>query len=218
MDGLQFLVTDTVFSMDGDVADLRAACDAAEAGGGLVVTDEAHATGVLGETGAGLAEMQNENRVAVSIGTLSKALGSVGGFACGPRAVIDTLINAARPFIYTTALPASASAAAMKSIELICRDKSRRDRVLKLAAHVKRELESLGFSCGNSITPIIPVMMKDSASALTAAAFLKDRGIWVPAIRPPTVKEARLRISLMSTHTDLHIEKLIQTMREIAAR
>ena len=211
-----FLVTDTVFSMDGDVADLRAACDVAERTSALVITDEAHASGVLGATGSGLAELQNETRVALSVGTLSKALGSIGGFVTGPRAAIETLINSARPFIYTTALPASASAAALKAIEITRRDPARRERVLKLAAQVKHELETLGFSCGDSVTPIIPVMMKDSETALRVAAYLRERGIWVPAIRPPTVKEARLRISLMTTHRDSQIESLLSAMRDLA--
>ena len=211
-----FLVTDTVFSMDGDVADLPAVCAAASAHGALVVTDEAHATGVLGATGAGLAELQGvSGRIALSIGTLSKALGSVGGFVTGPRAAIETLINEARPFIYTTALPAAASAAALAAIGIVKREPQRRARVLELAARVKHELVSLGFDCGDSVTPIIPVMMADSAAALEASAKLRERGIWVPAIRPPTVKTARLRISLMATHTDEQIHALISAMREL---
>ena len=117
--GGRFLVSDTVFSMDGDVADLSALCRAAEAAGGgdgdgaRVIVDEAHATGVLGPRGAGLAELQGvEDRIDVTVGTLSKALGSLGGFVAGPRPVIDTLINAARSFIYTTALPPACAAAA----------------------------------------------------------------------------------------------------------
>jgi 8-amino-7-oxononanoate synthase len=201
--------------MDGDVADLRVACDAAERAGAMVITDEAHATGVLGATGAGLAEMQGEKRVAVCVGTLSKALGSVGVFVTGPRAAIETLINEGRPFVYTTALPASASAAALKAIEIVRREPGRRERVLKMAARVKRELEGMGFECGDSVTPVIPVMMKDAERAVRAAEALRERGIWVPAIRPPTVKEPRLRISVMAGHADLQIERLLGAMREL---
>ena len=213
-----FLVTDSVFSMDGDLADLPTACDAARAARALVIIDEAHATGVLGERGRGAAELQNvEDRIALTVGTLSKALGSVGGFVAGPRAAIDTLINHARAFIYTTALPPAASAAALAALKIVERQPQRRRRVLALAAHVKQTLTTLGFDCGDSASPIIPVILGTAESALAAAAFLHDRGIWVPAIRPPTVPRnaARLRISLMATHTDAQVEQLLAAMRAL---
>lgn len=211
----KFLVTDSVFSMDGDLGDLRAACDIAENANALVIVDEAHATGVLGETGAGVGEMQRETRAAVAIGTMSKALGSIGGYVTAPRTIIETLINEARPFIYTTALPPAASAAALAAIAIIRREPGRRERVLRLAGYVKRELEAMGFNCGNSATPIIPVMTGESRNALAASAALRERGLWIPAIRPPTVKEARLRISLMATHSDSDIARLLESMRAI---
>lgn len=215
----EFVVSDTVFSMDGDVADLPALCRVAREGGALVFLDEAHASGVLGPTGAGLAEEQGvAGEIAVSVGTLSKALGSVGGFVAGAAAVIETLINEARPFIYTTALPPAASAAALAALGIVQREPQRRQRVLALAAHVKRELTAAGFACGDSCTPIIPVLMGTPERALEAAAHLREQGIWVPAIRPPTVKESRLRISLMATHSDAQIEQLLQAMRRLATK
>jgi len=218
--GQAFVVTDTVFSMDGDVADLPALCTVAEEAGALVVVDEAHATGVLGPTGAGLAEAQGCGaRIAVHVGTLSKAFGSLGGFVAGPQEAIDTLINAARPFIYTTALPPACAAAALASLRIIQRAPQRRARVLALAGYVKAELVRLGFDCRDSASPIIPVVLGSAERALAAAAFLRERGIYVPAIRPPTVPPhtARLRISLMATHTDAHIEQLLAAMRQWAA-
>jgi 8-amino-7-oxononanoate synthase len=211
----KFLVTDTVFSMDGDLADLPTLCDIAERTNTLLILDEAHATGILGPRGSGLAELQNvEPRITLTIGTLSKALGSLGGFVTGPRAAIDTLINSARSFIYTTALPPACAAAALAALRIIERDPSRRHRVMTLAAHVKSSLTALGFDCGHSASPIIPILLGNSETALRASAYLKSHGLYVPAIRPPTVppNAARLRISLMSTHTDAHIEKLLTTI------
>ncbi|HVX87179.1 MAG TPA: 8-amino-7-oxononanoate synthase [Phycisphaerae bacterium] len=218
---LRFLVTDSVFSMDGDVADLSAACDAAERHAALVVIDEAHATGVLGSRGAGLAEAQGvEERVAVTVGTLSKALGSLGGFVAGPRAVIETLVNAGRAFIYTTALPPSCAAAGLAALRIVEREPGRRARVLGLAERVRGRLRELGFDCGDSRTPIIPVILGEAEKALAAAAFLRERGIYVPAIRPPTVGPgtARLRISLMATHSDGQVEQLLEGLGALRAK
>jgi 7-keto-8-aminopelargonate synthetase-like enzyme len=218
--GLKFLVTDSIFSMDGDVADLPALADIAEENGAMLVIDEAHATGVLGERGAGLAELQGvEERVAITVGTLSKSLGSIGGFVAGPRDAIDTLINEGRSFIYTTALPPACSAAALASLKIIQREPQRRQRVMRLSRHVKSELSAMGYDTGDSASPIIPVILGDPAHALAAADKLKHRNLYIPAIRPPTVppNSARLRISLMATHTDAHIEQLLSAMRVLRA-
>ncbi len=217
-DATRFLVTDSVFSMDGDLADLPAACAAAESTGALVILDEAHGTGVIGPRGAGVAELQGvESRIALTIGTLSKALGSLGGFVAGPRAAIDTLVNHARGFIYTTALPPACAAAALAALHIVIREPERRQRLLRIAHQVRTELTAMGFHCGDSASPIIPVMFWDSAAALCAAESLAARDIFLPAIRPPTVPphSARLRISLMATHTDAHIERLLTAMRSL---
>jgi len=224
--GRRFIVTDSVFSMDGDVANLPALCAVAEETGALVILDEAHATGVLGPRGAGLAEAQGvESRVALTVGTLSKALGSLGGFVAGPRAAIDTLINSARSFIYTTALPAACSAAALAALQIIQReshagpDGGRRGRVMRLAKHVRQSLESAGYTCGDSETPIVPVILGDAARTLEASTHLRQQGLFVSAIRPPTVprNSARLRISLMASHTDAHVEQLVHALRTLPA-
>ncbi len=216
-----WIVTDTVFSMDGDLADLRRLDCLAQTHGALLVTDEAHATGVLGPDGRGLAALQNvESAVAVSVGTLSKALGSVGGFVTGPRQVIDTLINRSRHFIYTTALPAVCTAAARCALNISRREPQRRQRVLTLAQHVRTELTAMGYQTGASESPIIPVMLGSAEHALAAAEALRDQGIYIPAIRPPTVapNTARLRISLMATHSDAHIEVLLGAMKVLRDR
>lgn len=212
---LKILVTDTVFSMDGDVADLRECCRVAREHDALVMTDEAHGSGVLGQRGAGLAELQNvEDQIAASVGTLSKAFGSVGGFVCGKREVIETLINAGRTFIYTTALPPACSAGALAALRIIQREPERRARVLNLAVYVRKELSARGWDCGDSVTPIVPVMVGESAQAVAMSERLREQGIWVPAIRPPTVPPngARLRISLMATHTEEDVARLISAL------
>ncbi len=214
--GRTFLVSDAVFSMDGDVANLPALCDVAHRADAILVIDDAHGTGVLGPRGRGTAEAQNvEDRIPLTIGTLSKALGSLGGFVAGPRIAIDTLINSARSFIFTTALPPACAAAALAALHVVETEPALRNRVLQAAAHVRQELRHMGYDCGDSQTPIIPVMLGDSGDALHAAAALRERGLFIPAIRPPTVapKSARLRISLMATHTDAHIEKLLGAFR-----
>jgi glycine C-acetyltransferase/8-amino-7-oxononanoate synthase len=218
--GRRFLVTDSVFSMDGDVADLPALAGAAAQEEALFFIDEAHGTGALGDRGAGVSELQNvESRIDLTVGTLSKALGSLGGFIAGPRIVIDALINSARSFIYTTALPPACAAAALAALRVAETDVRRRARVLGLADHVRRELRGMGLNCGNSATPIIPVILGDADRALEAAALLRSRGIYIPAIRPPTVppNTARLRISLMATHSDGQIEQLVAGLRAVRA-
>jgi 8-amino-7-oxononanoate synthase len=216
--GRIFLVTDSVFSMDGDLADLRELAALGRSHESLLVVDEAHATGVLGPDGRGVAALQDvEIDVAVGIGTLSKALGSVGGFVFGERSVIETLINRARHFIYTTALPAACSSAALAALQIAINEPQRRLRVLALAQRVRTELAAMGYVCGRSQSPIIPVLLGSSQIALAAAEWLKDRGIFVPAIRPPTVppNTARLRISLMATHTDEQVESLLKALQQM---
>ncbi len=216
-----FIVSDTVFSMDGDICSTPAICALARRYGALVMLDEAHATGVLGVDGAGVAAMQNTDaQVAITVGTLSKALGSIGGFVAGPRPVIDSLINRGRSLIYTTALPAVCVLAAQAALDISRAEPWRRQRVCQLATHLHSALTQLGFDCGPSATPIIPVMLGTSQAAMSAAAALADIGIWVPAIRPPTVRpnSARLRISLMATHTDEQISRLIEAMGNIRTR
>lgn len=215
-----FVVTDSVFSMDGDAADLPRLCQLAEAHGALVVIDEAHATGVLGEQGRGLAEQQGvEGRIALSVGTLSKAFGGIGGFICAARPAIEMLVNAARSFIYTTALPPACSAASLAALRIIQDEEGarRRARVMGLAAHVREELGRMGYACGASVTPIIPVVLGTAEKAVKASALLKERGVWVPAIRPPTVppNSARLRISLMATHSDGQVEQLLSALGDL---
>jgi 7-keto-8-aminopelargonate synthetase-like enzyme len=157
-------------------------------------------------------------RIDVCVGTLSKALGAVGGFVTGRKVIIETLINAARSFIYTTALPPACAAAALAALRIVEREPGRRERVCRLAEHVRGELRGLGYDCGKSVTPIIPIILGDAGKTVAASERLRERGLFIPAIRPPTVppNSARLRVSLMATHTDAQVERLIEAFRELA--
>ena len=222
--GRRMIVTDTVFSMAGDLAPLAVLADLARQSGAMLVLDEAHATGILGPTGAGLAEAVDaespgtSDAVTAGVGTLSKALGGIGGFVTGSREVCDLLINRARPFIYTTALPAAACEAAREALRIVREEPARRRRVLDLAAYLRRRLREEGFDTGASATPIVPVMVGDPARALAMAGQLLERGIFCPAIRPPTVPPgtSRLRVSLTAEHTEEDVERLVAGLQESA--
>lgn len=216
-----WVITDGVFGMDGNVAPLAELCDLAERFAASLIVDEAHATGVLGEDGSGsCSHCGVKSRVPIRIGTLSKAIGAHGGFVAGPKTVIDYLVNFCRPLIFSTAAPPVVIAAAIAGIEAIQTDSRRRDRVQQLARRVREHLadpagEDGHGADGDDIVPIIPVHCGTNAAALEAAACAEAHGLFIPAIRPPTVPEgtARLRISLSAAHSDEQIERLIAFCR-----
>jgi 8-amino-7-oxononanoate synthase len=213
--GRRLLVTDTVFSMSGDLAPLADLAAACREGGCMLVLDEAHATGVLGPSGAGLAETLGTcEGLTASVGTLSKALGGVGGFVAASRDVCDLLVNRARSFIYTTALPAAACEAAREALRIVRAEPERRARLLGLAQHARDVLQAKGFDTGPSASPIIPIIVGTAARAMAMAAALLDQGIFCPAIRPPTVPPgaSRLRISLTCEHSEEDIARLAQAL------
>jgi len=213
----RLLVTDTVFSMDGRLAPLRALALLAEREGAMLVLDEAHATGVLGPTGAGLAEEVGlESGITASVGTLSKALGGIGGFVAASREVCDLIVNRGRSFIYTTALPAAACEAARAALEIVREEPERRRRVLALAERLRGALQEKGFDSGQSETQIVPVLVGAPERALALAAALLERGIFCPAIRPPTVPPgtSRLRVSLTAEHTEEDVDRLVAVLAE----
>ena len=215
--GRRLLVTDTVFSMGGDLAPLAELAEACCRSGAMLLVDEAHATGILGPTGAGLAEALGiHEEITASVGTLSKALGGIGGFVAASREVCDLLVNRARPFLYTTALPAAACEAARAALEIVRTEPERRRRVLGLADQLRARLAEAEFDTGPSASPIVPILLGEADRALAAAEALLERGIFCPAIRPPTVpaKTSRLRVSLTAEHTDEHIDRLIRALAE----
>lgn len=208
----RLIVTDAVFSMDGDLAPLPDLVLLAERHGAMLMVDEAHATGVLGPRGAGAVELFGlEGRVPIVMGTLSKALGSVGGFVAGPRALVDFLRNRARGFVFTTALPPAAAGAALAALDLVEREPWRRSRTLDLARRLARGLEALGFQVLPTESAVVPVIVGAATDAVALAEALLRRGVFCPAIRPPTVPEdqSRLRLTPMATHTDEHVERAL---------
>lgn len=201
----RIIVTESVFAMDGDLAPLADITAAARRHDAWLVVDEAHATGVFGPTGGGLAEQLDlTGDVDVHLGTLSKALGSLGGFVAGSRTLIDWVLNAARTFVYTTALPPPVVAAARAATAVMQAEPELRARLWSNAATLRALLEGAGFTLAASASPILPVLVGDADAAVRLADALLDRGVLVPAIRPPTVPEgtARLRVTPMATHTD----------------
>jgi len=197
------IITDSVFSMDGDIAPLEKIVDLAQKYDCLVMVDEAHAFGVLGQYGRGAAEHFGlESKIDIQMGTLSKAAGSFGAYCCGSKELISYLVNSARSFIYTTGMPPSVAAASYQAVDIIENDSELRQRLWKNRDFMINELKNLGFDTLDSQTPIIPILIGDSSLTVEFSNKLFDRGIFVSAIRPPTVPQntSRLRVTVMATH------------------
>jgi 8-amino-7-oxononanoate synthase len=215
--GQKLIVTETVFSMDGDVAPLRDLVDLARRWGAWTLVDEAHATGVFGERGGGVVEeLGLAAEVDVQIGTLGKALGSLGAFAAGGRPLVDWLINAARSFIYTTALSPAAVAAARVAVDVVRSEPERRQRLWDHATMMRSRLAECGFQLGPTRSPILPLLVGDDERAVSLSAELLKRGVLVPAIRPPTVPPgtSRLRVVPTATHSPEDIEVALEAFKE----
>ena len=212
------IITDTVFSMDGDIAPLDQIVALAQKYDCWVMVDEAHALGVLGKTGKGGVEHFGlEGQIAIQMGTLSKAAGSFGAYCAGSAELIDFLVNRARSFIYTTGLPPSVAAASLKAIEIIEQDPERRQKLWKNANYLRQGLQQLGFDTAQSQTPIIPIIVKESSAALEFSRKLFEAGIFVSAIRPPTVpvNTARLRVTVMATHEKQDLDLALEQFQKI---
>jgi 8-amino-7-oxononanoate synthase len=217
--GARVVVTDAVFSMDGDIAPVAALLELCERRDALLLLDDAHGFGVLGPQGRGTpAHFGVSSARIVYVGTLGKAAGVSGAFVSGTQDVIETVLQRARSYVYTTAAPAMLAAAVEASLELIRTEEWRRERLRGLVASLRRALPGIGLK--PSDTPIQPLVLGANSAALDAAAKLRDSGILVPAIRPPTVPEgtSRLRISLSAAHDDQDISRLAAGLREACAR
>jgi 8-amino-7-oxononanoate synthase len=211
----RLVVTDSLFSMDGDLAPLAELADLCERYGAMLMIDEAHATGVFGARGRGIAEMSGvEDRVHVRVGTLSKALGSAGGFVAGSRMLVEWLMHRARPYMFSTAAPAAAAAAALAALRIVEDEPHRRQQLLARAADLRRRLGEQGWNLGRSASQIIPVLVGAPDCATGLSSRLREQGFLVPAIRPPTVPEGEclLRISLTWVHTEAMIDALIDAL------
>ena len=212
----KLIVTDSVFSMDGDRAPLKEIVDLARRYEAMVMVDEAHAFGILGRRGGGLVEeLALEGQVDIQMGTLSKAAGSFGAYVCGTKVLRDYLINKSRSFIYTTAMPPLLAQASRAALQIIRQADSLRRQLQLNANYLRGELGVLGFDTMNSSTPIIPILVKDPLRAVAMSQRLLGQGIFVQAIRPPTVPmgTARLRLTVMATHTQDDLEKLLNALR-----
>lgn len=210
------IVTDSVFSMDGDLAPLVELAELKQEFGAQLLVDEAHATGVLGAGGRGLAELLGvEERVDATVGTLSKAFGVLGGFVAGGQVLIDTLRNSGRPYMYTTSLPTALCAAAMLALDLIESQPEGRAHLLAMAEELRGQLAAAGMDTAMSRTQIIPVILGSPQRALAVSKALVEAGFLAPAIRPPTVppNTSRLRISLSAMHTRDDVEAFVAALK-----
>jgi glycine C-acetyltransferase len=221
--GKKLLVTDGVFSMDGDIADLPALCGLAEKYNCIMMVDDAHSSGVLGNRGRGTIDHHNcHGRVDIQVGTLSKAIGSIGGYVCGSSDLIDFLHHRGRPFIFSTSHPPSVTATCQAAFELL--DSEAGDRLIKKlwsnTRFFKRNLKKLGFNTGKSETPIVPVMIGDAAKASDFSRELFAEGVFVGAIGYPTVPEgkARLRAIVTASHKRSDLERALEIFARVGQK
>ena len=218
--GKKLIVTDTVFSMDGDLVDLGDLCSVSERHGCMLMVDEAHAMGVLGEKGSGATEHFGvEDRVPVVMGTLSKAVGSLGGYVAGSRSLVDFIRNRVRSYIFDTSLPAASLAASIEAIRIIEGEPWRREHLMLLVDRFKAGLSEVGFKVLPSQSAIVPVLTGEPETTLALASVLRERGVYTPAVRPPSVPagKCRIRASLMATHTEGHILRALEGFKSAAA-
>jgi 8-amino-7-oxononanoate synthase len=210
------IITDSVFSMDGDIAPIRELHEIALKYHALLYIDDAHGTGVLGNGKGALHHfgIPADDSI-VQMGTLSKALGSFGAFIAASKDIIEWQINVSRSLIYSTALPPHVVAASIEAMKIMSRDLSRRERLWKNRSVLIDGLRSLDLDTGSSETPIVPVLLKDNSSALQVAGFLYEHGIYAPAIRYPTVRTPRLRLTVTSETTEEDIFCLLKVLQEV---
>ncbi|MEI6443846.1 MAG: 8-amino-7-oxononanoate synthase [Nostocales cyanobacterium ELA583] len=212
------IITDSVFSMDGDLCPLPQLLDLAEEFSSMLLLDEAHATGVMGKTGAGCVEHFGcTGRELIQVGTLSKALGSLGGYVAASSLLIDFLRNRAPSWIYTTALSPADTAAAIAAIKIVREEPERRSQLWQNVNYLKQLItENLpNLKLLPTESPILCFQLPNAAAALTAGKHLRESGIFAPAIRPPTVSSSRIRISVMATHELGHIQKLVEVIKSM---
>lgn len=218
-DRRRLVMTDAVFSMDGDCADIDTLSRIAAEHDAWAMVDDAHGFGVLGERGAGLLEREglNQQQLPILMATLGKAVGTAGAFVAGSEVLIETLIQQARPYIYTTASPPAIAAATLKSIDLIEGETWRRDKLNESIAYFRTQAESLDVELMPSQTAIQPLVIGDNHRALQLSEALFEQGIHVTAIRPPTVPvgSARLRVTLSAAHEREHIDRLIAKLKSL---
>ncbi len=212
------ILTEGVFSMDGDVAPLPEIARLAEEYGATLLIDDAHGTGVMGATGRGTVEHFGlDSRHILQMGTLSKALGSSGGFIAGPKDFVSYLVNTARSFIYTTAPPPAIAAAASAALTVIRQEPQRRVMLWRNREFLHHGLVTMGFKLTDTQSPILPIMVNDPELGVRMSQYLRAEGVWIPAVRPPTVPKgtSRLRITVTADHSLEHLETALRALRKV---
>ena len=224
--GRRLLITDGVFSMDGDIGPLPALCNLAEKYGAIMMVDDAHASGVLGRNGRGTIDhFHVHGRVDVQVGTLSKAIGALGGYVCGSRDLIDFLYHRARPFLFSTSHPPSVAATCIAAFEVLEQEPERMDRLWENTRFWKKELANLGFNIGGtntpaSETPITPIIIGDGRLTMEFSRELFKEGVFGTGIAFPTVPEgkARIRTIMTATHTQDELGQALEVMNRVGKR
>jgi glycine C-acetyltransferase len=224
--GRKLLITDGVFSMDGDIGPLPALCDVAEKYGAIMMVDDAHASGVLGRNGRGTVDhFKVHGRVDVQVGTLSKAVGSLGGYVCGTRDLIEFLYHRGRPFLFSTSHPPSVAATCIAAFDVLEQEPERIDKLWENTRYFKKELGNLGFNIGGkttpaSETPITPVIVGEGRLAMEFSRELFKEGVMATGIAFPTVAEgkARIRTIVTATHTREELDQALATMKSVGKR
>ncbi|MEK7812622.1 MAG: aminotransferase class I/II-fold pyridoxal phosphate-dependent enzyme, partial [Candidatus Desantisbacteria bacterium] len=217
----RMVVTEGIFSMDGDIAPLPEIVELAKHYQAMVMVDDAHATGVLGENGKGSAEYFGlEDRIDIQMGTFSKAIGGFGGFVAGKKVLIDYLKNTARSFIYSTSMPPSDAAVSLKGLEIVQTEPEWRKMLWNNADYLRQKIHQAGFNTLNSTTQIIPVLTGSNEDTLQMADYLYNHGIFAPGIRPPSVPKGkgRIRLSVMAAHTREELDYVVSILADITGR
>lgn len=217
----RLIVTDGIFSMEGDISPLPDLVSLAEKYECMVMVDDAHATGVLGTNGGGTGEhFALEDKIDIAMGTLGKALGGFGAFVAGSHGLREFLINRARPFIFTTGLPPAVIASGIAALELLEEEPEIKMRLWENVGFFKKRVEELGFNTLRSETQIIPVLVGDTSLTMRMGEMLLNEGVFVQGIRPPTVPQgsSRLRITIMATHTQSELECALEAMEKVGKK
>lgn len=216
----KYIISDGVFSMDGDLAELDKLVELSVANNATLMVDDAHGIGVLGHEGKGVIEhfSLKSEQVPVLVGTLGKAFGTAGAFVAGSEALIETLIQKSRSYIFTTAMPAAVAAATRTSLNILKEENGRREKLKSLVSQFRKGASELGFELIDSITPIQPIIIGCSEKALALSEKLLDENILISAIRPPTVPEgtARLRVTFSAMHTEKQVDNLLAVLDELS--
>src|SRR6516162_5819167 len=224
--GKKLLITDGVFSMDGDIGPLPALCDLAEKYGAIMMVDDAHASGVLGRNGRGTIDhFQVHGRVDIQVGTLSKAIGALGGYVCGTRDLIEFLYHRARPFLFSTSHPPSVAATCLAAFDVLEQEPELIEKLWNNTRFFKKELGNMGFNIGGkttplSETPITPIIVGEGRLAMEFSRELFQEGVFTPGIAYPTVAEgkARLRTIMSATHTQDQLSRSLEILRRVGKR